>query len=96
LKRAEPNAPTGCVPQAADRGGALAPEVDQILGERADDAVAPGVHFADVPGSAQRGLDDAARRRIDHSRDAARLGVEGVSLSGILHDGAPRSSMAES
>ena len=43
LKRHEPNAPDGVLRSAFDgRGGFLA-GVDQVFGQRADDAVAPGV-----------------------------------------------------
>jgi hypothetical protein len=34
--------------EARDRGGRLLAGVDQVLGERADDAVSPGVDLADA------------------------------------------------
>ena len=55
----------GGVAQAADRGGALARQVDQVLGQHADDAVAPGVDLADVAPRLHGGLDHPAGRGID-------------------------------
>ena len=56
--------------ERADGRGALAADVDEILGERTDDAVTPGVHLGDVSG-AHRRLDHAARGGVDDGRDAA-------------------------
>src|SRR5690606_32758951 len=74
------------VAEARDRLRALGARVDQVLGQRADDAVAPGVDLADLVAVLARGLDHAARACVDHGRDAAGLRIEGVSL----HSGSPR------
>jgi hypothetical protein len=84
LKRADPKAPAG-VCFSPDGGGALAAHIDEILGERADDAVAPGVDLADVLRVPQGGLDDAAGGGVDDGRYAARLGIEGILLNGFFH-----------
>src|SRR5690606_7984230 len=68
------------VAQRRDRLRALGARVDQVLGQRADDAVSPGIDFADLVAVLARGLDHAARARVDHGRDAAGLRIERVPL----------------
>ena len=46
--------------------------------QRADDAVAAGVDFADPVLALARGFDHAAGGGIDHRGDAAGLGIESV------------------
>ena len=72
--------------QRPDGGGALAADVDQILGERPDDAVPSRVHLADLPLAARR-LDHPARGGVDDGGDAARLGVEGIPAGDLFHGG---------
>jgi hypothetical protein len=63
--------------QGRDRLIGLLRRIDQVLVQRAQDAVAPGEHrgeFAAAPG----GLDDPARGRIDHGSHPAGLGVKDV------------------
>src|SRR4030095_10246343 len=52
--------------------------VDEILGERADDAVTSGIELADPVLVLAGGLDDTARRSIDDGGDAAGLRVESI------------------
>src|SRR5579883_1631817 len=66
--------------EPADDGGTLAAEVDQILRQGADDAVASGVDLADVARPAHCGLDDPAGRGVDDGGDTAGLGIERVLL----------------
>jgi hypothetical protein len=65
--------------QAADGGGTLTADIDEVLGQGADDAVTAGVDLVDVP-RAQRRLDHPAGGGIDDRGDAARLGVKGIFL----------------
>jgi len=51
--------------QALQDGRGLPVDVDQILGQRPDDAVPSGIEFPDVAGVLFRSLDDAGRRGID-------------------------------
>jgi hypothetical protein len=66
--------------ERGDRARRLATRVDQILGQRADDAVASGIDLADPRLVLARGLDDAGGACVDDGGDAARLGVERVAL----------------
>ena len=72
----------GRVLEALDRRLVLLRAVDEVLMQRADDAVAAGVDLADVLRIPGRGLDDPRRRGVDDGGDAARLGVEGVAGGG--------------
>ena len=72
------------VAQAPDRRRALARQIDQILGEHANDAVTSGVDLADVATGLERGLDDAAGGGVDHGRDAAGLGIERIAWGGLI------------
>ena len=66
--------------QRGDRGRRLAAGVDEILGQRADDAVAPGIDLADLCTVQTRGLDDPGSARIDDRGHAAGLRVEGIAF----------------
>src|SRR6185312_11122744 len=66
--------------EAADHGGSLAADVDQILRQCPHDAVAPGVYLADVSRLPHGSLDDATGRGIDDGGDTAGLSVERVFL----------------
>ena len=70
------------VHERADVRGRLAAGVDEVLGERADDAVAARVDLADLRLVLPRRLDDARGARVDHRGDAAGLRVEGVAGHG--------------
>ena len=59
--------------------------VDQVFGQRADDAVPAGVDVADPALVLARGLNDAAGGGIDDGGDAAGLGVKGIHLLGHWH-----------
>src|SRR5204863_976256 len=61
-----------------DRRRVLAARVDQVLGERADDAVAAGVDLSDAVSVPARGLDHARGTRVDDGGHPARLGIEGI------------------
>ena len=76
----------GRVAQRGDGARGLAVGVDQVLGQRADDAVAAGIDPAD-PGAVGAGrFDDAAGRGVDDRGRSPGLGVEGVAAG--AHDGA--------
>ena len=64
--------------QGADGGGRFLGRVDQILGQRADDAVPARVHLADLVLVLAAGLDDPAGGGIDDSGNATGLGIERV------------------
>ena len=66
--------------QRGDRGSRFPAGVDQVLGQRADDAVAACVHLADLVLVLARCLDHAGGRCVDHRGNAARLCVEGIHL----------------
>jgi hypothetical protein len=68
--------------QRGDRARRLATGVDEVLGERADDAVAPGIDLADPFPSLARRLDDPLGGDVDDGGDSAGLGVEGVTRHG--------------
>ena len=78
LKRQEPKAPDGVERSRAIAAARLLAGVDQVFGQRADDAVAPGVDLADLVLVGARGFDHAAGRCVDDGGDTARLCVEGV------------------
>ncbi len=65
-------------PQARDIRIGFKTGIDQVLGQRADDAVATGEHLADALGVTARLLDQAARRRIDDGGNATGLCIERV------------------
>ncbi len=79
-RRAE--SPRRRVHQSPDRCGAFAGEIDEVLGERADDSVPAGVKLAYVPRMLHRGLDYAAGRCIDDGGNTAGLSVERVLSHG--------------
>ena len=60
--------------------------VDQILGQRADDAVAAGIDLADLRAVLAGGLDDAAGGGIDDGGHAAGLGIKRVARHGSFCD----------
>jgi hypothetical protein len=66
--------------QGRDVGGGFLGGVDEIFGQRADDAVTAGVQGADAIAVTSRGFDDAASRGIDDGGHAARLRVERVAF----------------
>ena len=66
-RRAE--GPGGGVAQALQDRRAFLVDVDQVLGQRADDAVPPCIELADLAGVLFRGVDDAGRRGIDDGGD---------------------------
>ena len=70
----------GGVAQRGDGGVGLLAGVDEVLGERADDAVAAGEHGADGVGVLAGRLDDPAGGGVDDGGDPAGLRVEGVPL----------------
>jgi hypothetical protein len=69
----------GRVAQRLDRRRRLAAGVDQVLGERAEDAVPARVDLADVLPVPARRLDDTGRARIDDGRHSPRLRIKRVS-----------------
>ncbi len=79
MYRHEPNAPAGVCFSAAIARALSRLGVDQVLGQRADDAVAAGVDLADAVLVLARRLDDAGGARVDDGGHAAGLGVEGVA-----------------
>ena len=83
LVAARPERPTGGVAQRGDGRVRFSRCVDQVFGERADDAVAAGVYLADPVRMLARRLDHALRRDIDDGGDPARLGVERVTRHGM-------------
>src|SRR5699024_11811783 len=68
----------GRVAQRGDGGGRFGAGIDQVLGECADNAVAPGVDASDPVGEAAGGFDDAGSGRVDGSGDTATLGVKNI------------------
>src|SRR4030067_654473 len=64
--------------QGGDRPDGILAGVDQVFGERTDDAVAAGVYRADFFLVLACGLDNAGGRGIDDGGHAAGLGVEGI------------------
>ena len=66
--------------QCGDRLVGLFRGVDQVLGQRADDAVLAGQYVLDLVAVLAAGLDDAAGGRVDDGGHAAGLGVESVLL----------------
>ena len=68
------------IAQAGDRLGGFFAGVDQVFGQRADDAVASRVHLADLVFVLARRLDHAARRCVDDGSDAAGLRIESVAF----------------
>ena len=78
--------PSGRVAQRGDRGIGLLRRVDQVLGQRADDAVASRVDLAEVLRVLARRLDHALRRYVDHGGHATGLGVEDIARHGTRSD----------
>jgi hypothetical protein len=70
--------------QRGDVGVGFLAGVDQVFGQRADDAVAAGVDGADLVGMLAGGLDDAAGGGVDDGGDAAGLRIERI-LDGHVH-----------
>jgi len=68
------------ITQSADGVVGLLTGVDQIFGQRTDDAVAPGVDPADPVRLLAGGFDQTAGRSVDNGGHAAGLGVECVPL----------------
>jgi hypothetical protein len=77
----------GRVPERLDRRARLLAHVDEILGERAHDAVAAGVNLGDLF-RLHRRFDDAGRRCVDDGRDATRLSIKRVHGLRLLRGGA--------
>ncbi len=82
-RRAE--SPARGVAQRAYGCGALFAGVDQILGERTQDAVPPRIQLADLAAMPAGSLDDPAGGRIDDGGNSTGLGVEGVLGGLALH-----------
>src|SRR5207248_2197554 len=70
----------GRVQQCGDRARRLLARVDQIFGQRADDAVAPRIDLADFRLVLARRFDDRGSACVDDGGHAARLRVESVAL----------------
>ena len=68
------------VHQRLDRARRFLAGVDQILGQRADDPVAPRINLADAILVLARGLDDGACGHVDDRGHPARLCIERVSF----------------
>src|SRR5688500_5227434 len=75
------------VTQGADRSSRLLARIDQILVERAHDAVAPGVELANFALVLAAGFDNATSRCIDDGGDPAGLGIKGVARTCFGHNG---------
>src|SRR3954453_19215359 len=65
--------------ECGDRGLGLDTCVDEVFGQRAEDAIAPGINLTDLPGMPAGGLQHAAGRSVDYRGDTARLGIKGIS-----------------
>jgi hypothetical protein len=52
--------------------------IDQILGQGADDAIAPGIDLADLLRMLARSFEDARSRSVNYCANTARLGVERI------------------
>ena len=70
----------GRVLESGDRAGRLASRVDQVLRQRADDAVAAGIKASDLRCVIAGGFDDCAGRRVEHGGHTAGLGIERVAF----------------
>jgi len=68
----------GRMAQAANRRGRFLAGIDQILGERADDAVAPCIDLADLAFVLATSLDHAAGGGVDDRGDSSGLCIESV------------------
>ncbi len=66
------------ITQRGDRPLALPAGIDQVLGQRADDAVAAGVDIADPVPVLPGRLDQAAGRGVDDRRHPAGLCIERI------------------
>ena len=67
--------------------------VDQVFGERAENAVAPGEDLADPARVLAGRLDDAAGGGIDNGGDTAGLSIEGIARTcRLLHRGSENMS----
>src|SRR5699024_612988 len=72
------------VTQACDCSRRFGAGIDQVFGERADNAVAPGIDSAYPVGEAASGLDDAGGGCIDGGGDTATLGVENIFCGHVV------------
>src|SRR5207253_6617371 len=72
------------VAKRTDRSGALLAGVDELLGEGAEDAVAPRVDLADLLAVLARRFDHAGRAGVDHRRDAPRLRIKRISCHDLF------------
>ena len=79
----------GRLPESSDRPGRLLARVDQVFGQRADDAVSPGIQAPDPRGVLTGGFDDGAGGRVEDRGHAAGLRIEGVAFG---HCGIPKRS----
>ena len=66
--------------QRGNRRGGLFAGVNQVFGQRADDAITAGVNFADHIFMLARGFDHAAGRGVDYGGHATGLCVKGIFL----------------
>ncbi len=64
--------------ESANGGRTFTTDVDQVLRQRADDAVTAGVHLPDIPRLPHGSLDDTAGGGVDDGRHTAGLGIERV------------------
>jgi len=78
------------VAQGANVRGAVLAGVDQVLGERTENAVAAGVELADPARVLADRLDDATGGRVDDGGDTAGLGIKGVARATRLLHRCPR------
>ena len=67
-----------CLAQGGDAAGGFFAGVDQVFGQRTDDAVATGVDLADFVFVQPCGFNHAAGRGVDDRGDATGLGVKSV------------------
>jgi hypothetical protein len=67
-----------CVTERGNRLFGSEAGVDEVFGQRPDDAVAPGINSADLLRVLPCVLQHPAGGGIDHGSNAARLGIEGI------------------
>ncbi len=68
----------GRMPESGNGACRFLVGVDHVFGQRADDAVAPGIDVGDLVFVFAGRFDHAAGAGIDHRGHAARLGVESI------------------